>query len=314
MRKRPLGGTSLKTTELCLGTWGLSGDGYGPVPEAEQDRVIDRALAMGIRTFDTADCYGEGSMESRLGRRLPRGGATVVVTKLGTRRDQQPARKDFSAAYLREAFERSRERLCREVVDCVLLHNPSPRAFADGSAAGLLEELRGKGWIQAWGASVGTVEAGRAAIEAGAQVLELAYNLFHTSELAQLEPDITARSVGVLARSVLSHGLLCGLWPNGKEFPSTDHRSERWSPDELKRRVLQLNAVRTLISDSTPTLRSIALRFALANPTVSTVVLGPRNALQLDQLVREAGRAPPYLEPERLDALRERLLSVGVTS
>jgi aryl-alcohol dehydrogenase-like predicted oxidoreductase len=314
MRKRPLGATPLKVTELCLGTWGLSGDGYGSVPEIEQDRVIDRALAMGIRAFDTADCYARGAMETRLGQRLPRGGATVVITKLGTRRDEDAASKDFSPAYLKEAFERSRERLARDVVDCVLLHNPSAKAFQDPDLAATLQELQSKGWITTWGASVGSIEAGRAAIVAGARVLELAFNVFHTRELGELQSQITERSVGVLARSVLSHGLLCGLWPTGKDFPPTDHRAERWSPDELRLRVMQLNAVRTLISETTPTLRSIALRFALSNPAVSAVVIGPRNALQLDQIVREAGRGPIYLEPERIDSLRERLLSIGVST
>ena len=70
MRRRPLGNTGMKVTELCLGTWGLSGDGYGPVNEAEQDRVIDRARALGIRLFETADSYAHGAMERRLGERL----------------------------------------------------------------------------------------------------------------------------------------------------------------------------------------------------------------------------------------------------
>ena len=38
MRRRTLGKTGIEITELCLGTWGLSGDGYGPVQETEQDR------------------------------------------------------------------------------------------------------------------------------------------------------------------------------------------------------------------------------------------------------------------------------------
>jgi aryl-alcohol dehydrogenase-like predicted oxidoreductase len=41
--------------------------------------VIDRALALGVDVFDTADLYGRGSMERRLGERLPRE-TTYVVT------------------------------------------------------------------------------------------------------------------------------------------------------------------------------------------------------------------------------------------
>src|SRR5688572_1874253 len=38
VRKRPLGKTTLQVSELALGTWGLSGDGYGPVADVEIDR------------------------------------------------------------------------------------------------------------------------------------------------------------------------------------------------------------------------------------------------------------------------------------
>ena len=69
MRRRPLGKTGLSVTELSLGTWGLSGDGYGPVAESEQDKVIDRARALGVNLFETADGYAGGAMERRLGER-----------------------------------------------------------------------------------------------------------------------------------------------------------------------------------------------------------------------------------------------------
>ena len=70
MRKRPLGSTGISVSELGLGTWGLSGDGYTAVPEVEQDAVIDRALALGVTLFETADSYGKGAMEKKLGERL----------------------------------------------------------------------------------------------------------------------------------------------------------------------------------------------------------------------------------------------------
>jgi aryl-alcohol dehydrogenase-like predicted oxidoreductase len=123
---------------------------------------------------------------------------------------------------------------------------------------------------------------------------------------------IAEKRAGVLARSVLSHGLLCGLWPPQKEFPANDHRSERWNIDELRTRIRQLSAVRPLLSPQLPSLRAIALRFVLTHQRVSSVVLGPRSPLQLDQLVREAGSEPPYLTEERLRELRQRLLNVGV--
>jgi aryl-alcohol dehydrogenase-like predicted oxidoreductase len=314
MRKRPLGNTGLSVSELGLGTWGLSGDGYAPVPDSEQDAVIDRALALGVTLFDTADSYGKGAMEKKLGERLKDKDSAVIVTKLGTDREATPPRKCFTPAFVRESFERSRERLQREVVDVVLLHNPSERTIERGEAAAVLAEFKTKGSLRAWGVSVGSTATAREAVKQGAEVLELAYNAFHSRALRELDAEITEKAVGVLARSVLAHGLLCGQWPTNKEFGSGDHRAERWTSDDLKRRISQLNALRPCVVGSVTSLRATALRFVLANERVSSAVLGPRGALQLDQLLRDAGKEPPYLSPESLSALDLRLANVGVVS
>jgi aryl-alcohol dehydrogenase-like predicted oxidoreductase len=313
MRKRLLGSTGLSVSELGLGTWGLSGDGYSPIPEDEQDAVIDRAVALGVTLFETSDSYGKGGMETRLGVRLEEHPDVVVVTKVGTNREATPTRKSFSAAFIKESFERSRERLKRDVLDVVLLHNPSERSLARGEATAALEELKAAGSIRAWGASVEGVDVAREALKQGAQVLELAYNAFHNRELRQLTPEIRSKNVGVLARSVLAHGLLCGQWPADKEFAKGDHRAERWSSDDLKRRIMQLNALRPCVNGTTVTsLRSAALRFVLSSEVVSNAVLGPRSALQLDQLLRDSGREPPYLAEPAIEALILRLDNVGI--
>jgi aryl-alcohol dehydrogenase-like predicted oxidoreductase len=314
MRKRPLGRTGLSVSELGLGTWGLSGDGYAPVTDSEQAAVIDRALALGITLFETADSYGHGAMEKRLGEQLKDKDGAVIVTKLGTDRAASPARKCFTPAFIRQSFERSQERLKREVMDVVLLHNPSERTLERGEAGAVLEELKTKGSLRAWGASVGSVATGREAINQGAQVLELAYNAFHSRTLRELDTEIRDKDVAVLARSVLAHGLLCGQWPTNKEFGSGDHRAERWTADDLKRRISQLNALRPCVIGSVTSLRAAALRFVLANERVSSAVLGPRGSMQLDQLLRDAGKEPPYLSPESLYALDLRLANVGVSA
>jgi aryl-alcohol dehydrogenase-like predicted oxidoreductase len=314
MRKRPLGNTGLSVSELGLGTWGLSGDGYSPVADAEQDTVIDRALALGVTLFDTADSYGKGAMEKKLGERLKDKDLAVIVTKLGTDREATPPRKSFTPTFIRESFERSRERLKRDIVDVVLLHNPSEHTLERGEAVGVLAELKTKGSLRAWGVSVGSATSAREAIKQGAQVLELAYNAFHSRTLRELDAEIAEKGVAILARSVLAHGLLCGQWPTNKEFGSGDHRAERWTSDDLKRRISQLNALRPCVVGSVTSLRAAAVRYVLAHERVSCAVLGPRGSVQLDQLLRDAGKEPPYLSPEALSALDLRLANVGVST
>src|SRR5690348_8709225 len=100
---------------MALGTWGLSGDAYGPVADDEVERVLDRAVELGINLFETADVYGRGAMERRLGAKLPK--EMLVATKIGTDLDSVPPRKRFDLTYLRESFDRSRERLGRDRID-----------------------------------------------------------------------------------------------------------------------------------------------------------------------------------------------------
>lgn len=297
-------------SELALGTWGLSGDGYGPVAESEIDRVIARAVELGVTLFDTADVYGGGTMEKRLGAGVP--SYARIVTKLGTDLSTTPPRKRFDAVYVREAFERSQERLGCDRIEVVLLHNPSSSALATGEAVGVLKELKEAGRLRAWGVAAGSAEVARAGLEQGAGVLELAYNAFCAKDLHSITDRLMTHGVAVLARSVLAHGLLTGHWSAEREFNAGDHRAERWTRAELKHRLEQLDTLRPLVTGSVTSLRAAALRFVLSNELVTSAVLGPRSVAQLDQLVREAGSGPPYLRDTALAELASRLRSAGL--
>lgn len=308
MRRRALGKTGLEVSELSLGTWGLSGDGYGSVPADQAGGVIDRALQLGVNLFETADVYGDGKMEQRLGEQAP--DDAVIVTKIGTDLTGTPQRKRFDAEYLDEALEASRKRLARDP-DVVLLHNPSPEALRNGEGTEFLAKAKASGRVKAWGVSIGDTEAGNAALDAGAEVVALTYNAFSSGTLNELTPRLQTEKTGVLAHSVLAYGLLCGHWARDRTFPPGDHRSERWTPDELRRRISQLDALRSIVGGPVVSLRSAAIRFALSNELISSAILGPRTTFQLDQLVREAGREAPYLDDERRIKLETRLHDVG---
>jgi aryl-alcohol dehydrogenase-like predicted oxidoreductase len=310
MKTRPFTGESV-VSQLSLGTWGLCGDGYGPVSEAVQDEVIHRARAYGITLYETADVYGKGEMERRLGKIFADDPSVTIVTKIGTFLDGMPTRKRFDAAYLREACARSSERLGRAKIDVLLLHNPAEQTLAADELWSVLAELKNDGKIGAWGVSAGSAAVARAAIAHGAQVIEVAYNAFSGSDLESL--TLSPGQVAVLARSVLSYGLLCGQWSETKVFAAGDHRAERWTVEQLRARLKHLSALSSVVSGEVSSLRAVALRFVLSNPIVSSAVIGPRSRVQLDQLVREAGQGPDYLPPSALQKLRGQLARVGAT-
>ena len=300
------------SSELALGTWGLSGDGYGPVEEAEQRRVIDRALEMGVSIIDTADAYGGGRMEHLVGRATESLGEVVIVTKGGVDRSTSPPRKRFDRAHLRESVERSRRRLRRDCIDVYLLHNPLAATLQTDEPLEALLELKHERKIAHWGVCAGDFEVGRAAVRRGAEVVQMPYNLLHSWDVHRLAGDLMVSGCGVLARSTLAHGLLAGGWAKDREFGPDDHRADRWTKPELARRVEQVAAFRFLVAGEVETPRAAAVRYVLSSSLVSSAVLGPRSVPQIEDVVREVGVGPFYLRDAALARIPRALETLGI--
>ena len=172
MRTRTLGKSGLIVSELALGTWGLSGEGYGLVSDWDADKTIERAVELGVTLFETADCYGRGKMEERLGRALEKkADTTYIATRHGTDRRESTTTRCFEPTYLAEAFARSQDRLRRQVLDVYLLHNPTASTMQRDDVLGFCREKREKGAVRAWGVSAGDAEVAKLAIAAGADVV-----------------------------------------------------------------------------------------------------------------------------------------------
>lgn len=312
MRKRPLGKTGLVVSEMAIGTWGLSGDAYGKVEEADAEAVLRRAVEIGFDVIDTSDAYGAGRMERLAGKIAKDHSNVVVVTKGGLDRTTEPARKTFSAEFLRASVERSLKRIGKDAIQVYLLHNPAPETMWGGEAIDTMLALKKEGKIEHWGVAAGDEDVARAAMDKGAEVIELAYNLLHPIDLHRIAGDIMISGCGILARSVLGHGLLHGMWAKDRKFEDGDHRNERWTRLEFEKRIEDLDAVRFLVKGDVHTLRGAAVRFALANHHVSAAVLGARTKEQLEQLVRETGSGPRYLHEDDIRQLPRALDKVGI--
>jgi aryl-alcohol dehydrogenase-like predicted oxidoreductase len=237
--------------------------------------------------------------------------AVTIVTKIGTNRGTVPARKCFKLEFLQQSLDACAARLRPRALDIVLLHNPSAKTLRTREATDWLAALVGYGKLRSWGVSAGSAEVAEAALDVGAPVIELAYNVFWPGDLRAIEERAKVSGTAILARSVLAHGLLAGYFPPDKTFPPEDHRAERWTAEELECRRRQLDALRPFVGGELPTLRALALRWVLSQPLVSSAILGPRSNLQLDQLVRESGQSPPCLSPEILQSIETRLKDLG---
>ena len=306
VRRRPLGKTGLTVSEIGLGTWTFSGE-WGPADDAASLAAIERALELGVTYFDAAAAWGRGRVESLLGQALRgRSDAVVLGARVGIDLLPDGLRQAFSRDRLEAQLAASLERLGRPGIDIVLLHGPSFEALRRGEFVEIFDRWRADGKIRAWGASVASPEAARCAIDAGAQVLSLPYNLLHGEVLHPVAPDVGEKGIGLLAHTTLEYGLLSGRWSPTTRFGADDHRSRRFRPMDLRARLRKVDQVRFLTEGTVQTMAEAAVRFVLATGIVSSAVVGVRNAGQLDDLARAAG-ADPYLDAGQLARVGEAL-------
>jgi aryl-alcohol dehydrogenase-like predicted oxidoreductase len=291
MEHRQLGRTGRPVSVIGLGTWQLGAD-WGHLDDDEAQGVLDAAVDAGTTFFDTADVYGDGISETRIGRflrRRPDAGVTVA-TKMGRR-----AAPHVAEAYTLEAFrgwvDRSRDNLGVDTLDLVQLHCPPDAVFSDDRVYDALDTLVEDGRVAAYGVSVETADQALRAIERpGVASVQIILNVFRRKPLERVLPAAAAAGVGIIARVPLASGLLTGKYDETTTFAPDDHRSynregrafdvgETFSGVPYDVGVAAAQEVARLTPDGLSTAQ-LALRWILDQPAVSTVIPGARNVAQ----------------------------------
>jgi aryl-alcohol dehydrogenase-like predicted oxidoreductase len=129
-----------------------AGRGFGPArPNAVA--LLREAASLGVRFFDTADSYGNGSAEDALRRALHPYDGLVIATKGGFRHERPGSWvPDARPAHLRAALEGSLKSLGVDAVALYQLHTPDSRVpYAE--SVGALARLQAEGKIREIGVS-----------------------------------------------------------------------------------------------------------------------------------------------------------------
>ena len=149
-------GGDLTVGRLGFGTMRLCGPGVWGDPEDPRsaERVLRRAVELGVDFLDTADAYGPEVVERGISSALhPYPGNLVVATKGGyTRQGPRRWRTNGSPKHLREACEGSLRRLKLDRIDLYQLHRPDSRVSFERSIEALAR-LREEGKIRHVGLS-----------------------------------------------------------------------------------------------------------------------------------------------------------------
>jgi aryl-alcohol dehydrogenase-like predicted oxidoreductase len=302
-QQRVLGKTGKRVSVIGLGTWQLGAD-WGSVSESDALAVLRAAVESGVTFFDTADVYGDGRSERVIGRFLAgnAGRGVTVATKMGRRVAQVPS--NYTLENFRAWTDRSRVNLGVDRLDLVQLHCPPTPVFSSDAVYDALDTLVAEERIAAYGVSVETCDEALAAIaRPGVASVQIILNAFRRKPLDRVLPVASAAGVGIIVRVPLASGLLSGRYTADTAFAPDDHRSynrhgEAFDVGETFSGVDYATGVQAAaefaalaaapgafdgVPGGVPTTAQAALRWAVQQPGVTTVIPGARDVRQARQ-------------------------------
>lgn len=311
MKTRLLGRTGFAVSEIGLGCWQLGGE-FGPVDDGEASSILANAARLGINFWDTADVYGNGLSEHRIGTFFGKPDDLVVATKVGRSATLYPDK--YTLAGVRESLEESARRLGVETIDLAQLHCVPRAVLEEGEIFGWMDAIRNEGLIRNWGASVETLaEAELCLARDGLATLQIIFNIFRQDAARSLLHRAKAKEVGIIVRLPLASGLLSGKFTARTEFAPTDHRSfnrdgEAFSVGEtfggvpFEKGVELADALEAYVP-ADMAMSQFALRWILDHDAVSSVIAGVSRPEQVG-INAEASGLPPLSQQTHDDLAR----------
>ena len=293
-------GTIGSVSAVGFGAWQI-GSAWGEVSETDAMEALETAVHEGVTFFDTADVYGDGRSERRIGQLLEKHSHLKVATKMGRRMAQEPAH--YNSGNFRAWNDDSRRNLGVDTIDLVQLHCPPSAVIETDAVFDDLDAMVAEGRMRAYGVSVETCDQALAAIaRPNVASIQIILNAFRLKPLEKVLPAAQAAGVGVIARVPLASGLLSGKFTTQTTFGEDDHRNfnrhgeafdqgETFSGVDYATALAAVERLRPLVPEGA-TMAGFALRWILDQDGVSTVIPGARNADQVRGNVA-AAHLPP---------------------
>ncbi|WP_205500828.1 aldo/keto reductase [Rufibacter psychrotolerans] len=289
MNYKKLGSSNLTVSEVSFGCMSLKGG------EAENLRLLHRALNQGINFFDTADLYDHGQNEEQVGKAfLGRRDQVIIATKVGNQWRPDGSGWDWNPtkAYILQAVEQSLRRLQTDYLDLYQLHGGTIEDPIDETIEAF-ELLKQQGKIRYYGISSIRPNVIREWVRRSSLVsVMMQYSLLDRRPEEQALELLHQHNIGVLARGSLAQGLLL----HKQAAPYLGHTAHE--VEEAAAAVRQETQPGGNPLDT-------AVRYVLHHKAVTTAVLGIRTEAHLQQALAAANA--PALTPQQVEALREKV-------
>ncbi len=322
MDYRRVGNSGLFVSELSFGAATFGGgeffSAWGDAGAAEARRMVDLCLDAGITMFDTADVYSAGRSEEVLGEALAgRRDDVVISTKAALPMGGGPADAGTSRTRLITSVEQALRRLNTDRIDLFQLHGYDAHTSVE-EVVDTLDVLIRQGKIRYSGVSnfagwqlMKALSAADVAHRPRHVAHQVYYSLVGRDYEWELMPLGLDQGVGALVWSPLGWGRLTGRIRRNSSIPTVSRLHETASAgppvdDGLLFDVIdELDAI---AGETGKTIPQIALNWLLRRPTVASVIVGARDARQLEENLGAVGWALEPAQIARLDAVSQRAL------
>ena len=285
--------------------------------------ILERAAAGGITFLDTADVYPVGGTLETVGRteeilgRWLRGRRDdfVVATKCSGAMSAKPWDRGASRKHILNAIEGSLRRLGTEYVDVYLIHHPDPETPMDETLRALDDVVR-SGKARYVGCS--NYHAYQVARALGrSEALGLArfdsvqprYNLLFRQIERELLPLCQEEGLGVIPYNPMAGGFLSGkhrrdAGPTAGTRFTLGTAARRYQERYWREREFEtVEALRALAAEAGVSLAQMAIAWVLANPAITSPIVGASRPEQLDDVAAAAGKTLGGGLKARLDEL-----------
>jgi aryl-alcohol dehydrogenase-like predicted oxidoreductase len=294
MKYRQLADTGVFVSELCLGSMTFGGVGQmweviGGLDQKAVDSIVHRALDGGINFVDTADVYSGGESEVMVGKAL--GGRrhdVVLATKVRGRMGKGPNQVGLSRLHIVEAAEASLGRLATDYIDLYQIHRFDPLTAVDDTLRALDDLVRagkvryvGCSNLAAWQLMKALAVSREQRVERF-KCTQSYYSLAGRELEREMIPLLADQGLGLLVWSPLAGGFLSGKFTREGGDEGARRAKFDFPPVNKEKGFAILDVLTTVAQTHNATVPQVALAWVLANPAVTSVIIGARKIAQLE--------------------------------
>lgn len=273
-------------------------------------RLVSMARDAGINFFDTADVYAGGESEEMLGQLLkPYRDDVIIATKVGGRNGAGLQDAGLSRRHIMASVDRSLRRLGTDWIDVYIVHRFDPltpieetmRALDDVVRAGKVRYLGFSNW-PAWGVAA-AMEIARSGGLSAFTHGQMYYSLMGRDIESEYLPMAARYGLGTTVWSPLAGGFLSGKYR--RDMTPADGRLTSFDqmPMDRERGYAILDTLDAIAAARGATVAAVALAWLLAQPQVTSVLVGASSEAQLTANIAASELTLNDDEIERIEAI-----------